>query len=376
MVHLNKINVLRLIFTFAIFTAFISAATLAQNAPVLAAAGDTLPSFKIHLGDNPSELAYLGIKSAGDYSPADIKADLLMIEILSIYCVSCQAEAPYMNKLYAKIESDPSTAGKVKMIGIGAGNSILELASFRDNFAVRYPLFPDDNFDIHTLMGEPRTPFMVFAKSAGGGKMTIVKTHLGLLKDTDALFAIVSVALATGISNAGQTVAAQPRTDLAMPISEIAIVAKVKQSMAAAGIKNAKLTKITLSESDTVYAATAGKKKVFSRVMGRRVPCNDCHNIFFIYTFDDKGKYLDFAPILVTKLGNKEWSSTDINKFKTRLKKQTANMSLLKQLVFDPKVDAVTSATISSKLVYDSLNNTKDVYDKLAEMGYFPKQRK
>ncbi|MFA6451374.1 MAG: hypothetical protein WCX65_18010, partial [bacterium] len=204
----------------------------------------------------------------------------------------------------------------------------------------------------------------------------IVKTHLGLLKDADALFAMVREALAADSTHPEAVAATAPRTDLAMPISEDQIVAKVKQSMAAAGIKPKKLTKITLSEADTVYAASAGKKKIFSRVMGRRVPCSDCHNIFFIYTFDDKGKFIDFTPILVTKLGNKVWDSADIKKFRSRLKKQTAGASIFTQLAFDPKIDAVTSATISSKLVFDSLNDTKDVYDKLADMGYLPKKKK
>ncbi|MFA6450396.1 MAG: hypothetical protein WCX65_13055, partial [bacterium] len=157
MISLIKRHSINAICAFALCIAFVSAVA-AQETPKLAAVGDALPSFKILAGLDSSELAYLGLKENGDISPADIKADLIMIEILSIYCVSCQAEAPYMNKLYAKIESDPETKDKVKIIGIGAGNSPLELTSFKDSFVVKYPLFPDGNFDIHTLMGEPRTP--------------------------------------------------------------------------------------------------------------------------------------------------------------------------------------------------------------------------
>ena len=41
----------------------------------------------------------------------DIKADLVLVEIMSVYCGACRRQAPIYNKLYALIESTPETKG-------------------------------------------------------------------------------------------------------------------------------------------------------------------------------------------------------------------------------------------------------------------------
>jgi thiol-disulfide isomerase/thioredoxin len=61
----------------------------------------------------------LGFVGFGSFKIPEIKANLVIVEIFSMYCPYCQREAPNVNQLYAKIEQNPALKGKIKIIGIG-----------------------------------------------------------------------------------------------------------------------------------------------------------------------------------------------------------------------------------------------------------------
>lgn len=145
--------------------------------------GSALPDFTLST-KNSAERNYLGVGS-GPFRISDIKAGLVVIEIYSMYCPYCQKEAPNMNVLYNKIESDPALKGRIKIIGIGAGNSQMEVETYRNRYKVPFPLFPDKEYQIHDLLGQPRTPFFIIVKPQPGGKETVVATHLGAYDSPD-----------------------------------------------------------------------------------------------------------------------------------------------------------------------------------------------
>src|SRR5512139_1487211 len=53
------------------------------------------------------EQAYLGIPQKKSFFFKEIRGNLILIEFISIYCVSCQRQAPIFNELYTSIENDP-----------------------------------------------------------------------------------------------------------------------------------------------------------------------------------------------------------------------------------------------------------------------------
>lgn len=145
--------------------------------------GSALPDFTLST-KNGSERSYLGVGS-GPFRISNIKANLVVIEIYSMYCPYCQREAPNMNQLYNKIESDPALKGRIKIIGIGAGNSQMEVDTYRQRYKVPFPLFPDKEYQIHDLLGQPRTPFFIVVKQQPGGKETVIATQLGAYDSPD-----------------------------------------------------------------------------------------------------------------------------------------------------------------------------------------------
>jgi peroxiredoxin len=126
--------------------------------------GEVFPSIKLPMPKNMDEKRYLGLSEAGAFRVSQIKAKVVIIEIYSLYCPHCEAFAQEVNALYQMIELIPGLQDQIKMIGIAAGNSPLEVEAFREKHEVPFPLFPDEDFAIHKMLGEVRTPYFFVIK--------------------------------------------------------------------------------------------------------------------------------------------------------------------------------------------------------------------
>jgi len=126
--------------------------------------GGQLPSIVLPIPKSAEEKAYLGLSGSGTFKIPQIKADVVLIEIFSMYCPYCQKDAPGINELYDLIQKNPDLRDKIKIIGIGAGNSTFEIETFKKTFNVPFPLFPDQEYVIHLACGEVRTPYFIGVK--------------------------------------------------------------------------------------------------------------------------------------------------------------------------------------------------------------------
>jgi len=113
------------------------------------------------------------------------KDGVVIIEIFSMYCPYCQREAPNVNKLYNKIQANPNLKSKIRLVGIGVGNSAYEVDVFRKKYSISFPLYSDGDFRIHKLLGEPRTPYFIGVKINPDGSHRIFYSKLGELGDVD-----------------------------------------------------------------------------------------------------------------------------------------------------------------------------------------------
>jgi thiol-disulfide isomerase/thioredoxin len=146
--------------------------------------GSPLPEMELLMPSNPGDLKYLGLSSGGKtFKPGQIKAKIAIIQIYSMYCPYCQAEAPNVNRLYGLIENNPALKDKVKIIGIGAGNTSFEVGTYKKKYTVAFPLIPDEDFKIHKIIGEVRTPYFIAVKITAGGRPEVIYSRLGALEN-------------------------------------------------------------------------------------------------------------------------------------------------------------------------------------------------
>jgi thiol-disulfide isomerase/thioredoxin len=153
--------------------------------------GSILPEIILNVPKEPEHQKYLGLTGEGTFKIPEIKGEVVIFEIYSMYCPFCQKEAPIVNQLFQKIESNEDLKGKVKLIGIGVGNSVFEVDFFRKTYDVKFPLFPDVDFSVHKVMGEVRTPYFVGIKIHADGTHTVVYSKLGTIKNADEFLSLI-----------------------------------------------------------------------------------------------------------------------------------------------------------------------------------------
>ena len=159
----------------------------------LASAGTTppqpnrpLPDFKLQVPERAADRDYLGLTTTGSFTITQIKAQVVIIEIFSMYCPYCQREAPEVNRLYDIIENTATLKGAIKLIGIGAGNTPFEVQVFKGKYSVPFPVFSDEDFTLHKAFGEVRTPFFIGVRINDDGTHRVFYAKLGGIEGAES----------------------------------------------------------------------------------------------------------------------------------------------------------------------------------------------
>jgi len=155
-----------------LFGGLLTEAARCQAAEVFPAEGGVLPSISLPIPEQSGLRDYLGLDGKGAFNIPGVRADLVIIEIFSMYCPFCQKEAPNVNELFRII--DNSTEWK-----IGAGNSPFEVDVFRKTYSISFPLFPDSDFSLYEALGKVRTPFFIVVKVDKDGSHKVIYSKGG-----------------------------------------------------------------------------------------------------------------------------------------------------------------------------------------------------
>ncbi len=313
-----------------------------------------------------SDRQYLGL--SGDANPIsrNVDADLVILEFMSTYCTSCQKQASIFNQLYSAMAEDPELRSRVKILAIGVGNNQREVDQFREKQKVVFPILPDPKFTVYEkLLDSMRTPYTVALRKNKDANLVLVSSHLGLIRSHESYLTEIKVLmqydedmikLKQQEEQQNKTV---KRTEL--KISGEKLKVKVKEAMIkACGDGNISITAKDFSRRKDmqVYEGISGNAKYFAVVVNKEALCDVCHAVQFIYVFNEKGKVTGFETIHLTKYGNKTWSKAEVEK----IRKRVLGISVLQPMKFDSEVDAITSATIDSVLIFQAISQGKDIF--------------
>jgi len=354
--------------------------TLILAAPLFASTkiispGDFFPQYSFGADISPADAAYLGVAEllgrSGEFHVEDVWGEVLVVELFNRFCFGCQQGAPIVNSAYEMVASDPSLSTKVRFLGIGVGNNMKTVNDFRREFDVPFPLVPDPRFGILNALGNPGgTPYTMILKKTSGG-LVLMAAHFGVL---DSAEGFVDEIEEIAMGDVEQLLANAPQSkllpwvekELIPPASEAEIESRVLKSMERAGYGSVGLYSVDLPDGGKIFVGESNRGKVFSRVVSRLPVCDVCHPVHFILTFNTKGQVVDFDAIYVTKYWNKEWSAQEVDQMRRRL----LGLSVLEERAFDPEVDAVSTATMSSSLIFDSVGKTGPILEQLKKEGH------
>jgi hypothetical protein len=146
--------------------------------------GTSMPALRLNAPATQKDCEYLGVEAGKPFGLADVHADLLVLEIIGVYCPQCHRQRPHINRLFHRVQKDAGLAQKVKFIGIAVGASAMEAAYLVRDAHIPYPVITDESFVVHQQLGEPRTPFNLVTTTEG----TVLWDHLGIITDMDAFY--------------------------------------------------------------------------------------------------------------------------------------------------------------------------------------------
>ncbi len=343
----------------------------AQRNP-LTKEGDLFPDVVLKTPGDANDRRYLQISDKENFTIKDIKAKVILVEIMNVYCASCQNLAPVYNDLFARIQSNPDIRKKIKMVGIAAGNNDQEVKIFRDHFQVPYPIIPDPKYVMHEAIGGSPTPFSIIVRREEKGKVVLVAgTHLGFTQHYEEILqqmtTLINVDLKT-IRKKGEEIKGKVLT--VKPIySEEELQTRIKEAFTQTGGELTGLERILLKQGRVIYTGIIEKdgqrSRLFAEVVSQLPTCDVCHNTHFIYTFDTKGKILQFVPLQLTKYGNLNWDEADVAKIRRRI----IGRYIYNPFSFNSRVDAVTSATITSAAIFRGLDKGRILFEELKKKG-------
>ncbi len=347
--------------------------------------GEQFPPLALNKQLTSDDLTYLGIIQNNvtplpdkNISVQDIKAELIVVEFLNAHCVSCQAQVLLTNQVYKTIVQNDKMKDRVKIFGIAVGNNKNEVARFKQKKDIPFPMMPDPEFTSYDLIGYPGgTPFTLLIRKCSD-KMIVALSHKGLYSSSEQLLTQIDFALRRIPADSGEqkvdtgyTASNTEDRKLFLDLSRGEVRRLVEKSMLNGARfsgyqKIVDLKRIRLSDGDYIYqgyrTGNNSKALLYSKLIHRKPVCDVCHGVHFIITFDNKGIITDFTSVYLTKATNVEWEESDSSFIKEKL----LGRSLEQKLSFDPDIDAVATATMTSALIFNSINRLGKVYKEIA----------
>jgi peroxiredoxin len=124
--------------------------------------------------------AYLGI-SADTFTLAGVQADIVIVELFTLYCALCAREAPAVAELFSLAQKQSTPQRRIRVLGIGTGSSPDDVARFQQQHSVPFPMVPDQRASFARAVKMAVTPGFIAFKKQPDGSMITLHTRSGVL---------------------------------------------------------------------------------------------------------------------------------------------------------------------------------------------------
>jgi peroxiredoxin len=146
--------------------------------------GQKLALLRLPTPADPAGKKNLGLAGPGtEFTLSDLKAELVLLEVIGVYCPQCFKQAPEFNKLYERLNKG-KMKGRVAMFALAAGGAEPEIEQLLQSGQYAFPVVADTTYEAHKLLGEPKTPFTILCRPDG----SVLYTHLGIITDIDGFY--------------------------------------------------------------------------------------------------------------------------------------------------------------------------------------------
>jgi hypothetical protein len=144
--------------------------------------GALLPAFEMPAPAAQKDLDYLGV-TGPRFTLSQVAGSITLVEVLGVYCPRCHEQAPLFHSLYARLAKG-ALKDQVKMLGIAAGATNMEVDLIRKEWKISHPVIADEKFELHKVLGEPRTPFTLLVDKDN----RVLFAQEGVIKDMDRFY--------------------------------------------------------------------------------------------------------------------------------------------------------------------------------------------
>jgi thiol-disulfide isomerase/thioredoxin len=168
-------------FLLPLFTPLLGQGAPIKNPNPVLRSGDFFPKTSFPNVLTPEDKKYLGVGVKKTFSTDEIHSDLVVIKFLNTNCTYCIRLLPTFKEIYRLVEENQNLKAKTRMIGIGAGDTFLEIEELKKKHPVPYPVVADPEFKAHKAVGEPRVPFIVVARKDKQKQWVVATVNVGLI---------------------------------------------------------------------------------------------------------------------------------------------------------------------------------------------------
>jgi len=142
--------------------------------------GDSFPDLGLAVPKTAAEREYLGLSAEnGEFRLCDISADVILVEVFDMYCRYCQEGAPQAAELFA-LSKSPGKNVKVRMIGIGLGNSEYEVALFKRKHKTPFSVFADADNRYRDALGARVSKPSYYVLRLEGKRSSVIEVQSGM----------------------------------------------------------------------------------------------------------------------------------------------------------------------------------------------------